>query len=65
MTLKKAIGMAAKERKERKEYGIYRLVVCQWLLLAGEYKSRQWEGPISSLCDLCVLLRLNYLWNLG
>jgi hypothetical protein len=59
MTLKKAIGMATKERKEHIEYGIYRLVVCQWLHLIGEYKSRQWEGPISSLCDLCTAIRQN------
>jgi hypothetical protein len=62
---KKAIGMATKKRKEHMENGIHRLVACQWFHLAGEYKPRQWEGPSSSLCDLCVLLRLNYLQNLG
>jgi hypothetical protein len=71
MTLKKAIGMATKERN----------AVCATTKGARLWSQtqpqhfRRFESAAAgasrtaalrlSLCDLCVLLRLNYLWNLG
>jgi hypothetical protein len=57
--------MAAKKGKEHKENRIHEMTYSRHLHRKDELKSRVRAAPSGFLCDLCVLLWLNQLPELG